>query len=130
MVSMDCFFFFKAKSAYGLRLCGLSSGVCSSDLDVGRARSRSVAEQNWPRATEHLDPLLIEHRSAGQLRASNINAVEESADRLLKGKVGARAEAADVAQRSKCAVGDPETRDVDRQVLLLDRKRTRLNSSH
>src|SRR3546814_5511788 len=35
--------------------------------DVERARSRAVAEQNGLRATEHLDPLLIEHRSAGQL---------------------------------------------------------------
>src|SRR3546814_14026016 len=38
----------------------------------------------------------------------------------MKVKVGARAEAADGVQGSKCAVGDPETRDVYRQDLLLD----------
>src|SRR3546814_5227071 len=39
---MICFFFFKQKTAYEMRISDWSSDVCSSDLDVGEGPDRAV----------------------------------------------------------------------------------------
>src|SRR3546814_8006567 len=40
---MYCFFFFKQKTAYDMRISDWSSDVCSSDLATGRVRQGQLA---------------------------------------------------------------------------------------
>src|SRR3546814_9889092 len=42
---VDCFFFFKQKTAYDLRISDWSSDVCSSDLDVQDAARPAMVAQ-------------------------------------------------------------------------------------
>src|SRR3546814_5975326 len=74
---MDCFLFFKQKTAYELRISDWSSDVCSSDLPVFGAlvgvATRDRAEEQW-RALASLSghfldvvrglPTLVAHRRA------------------------------------------------------------------
>src|SRR3546814_20456059 len=46
-VSVYCFFFFKQKTAYEMRISDWSSDVCSSDLCLGRARPRHGPQTVW-----------------------------------------------------------------------------------
>src|SRR3546814_5452279 len=47
-----CFFFFKQKTAYEMRISDWSSDVCSSDLDVTLVRERDVLLRRRLRNTE------------------------------------------------------------------------------
>src|SRR3546814_6855378 len=51
-----CFFFFKQKTAYDMRISDWSSDVCSSDLSGGD-RPRADAPCPWPIAVGRLDPI-------------------------------------------------------------------------
>src|SRR3546814_1387555 len=42
-----CFFFFKQKTAYEMRISDWSSDVCSSDLRDGPMRRRSAMRWSW-----------------------------------------------------------------------------------
>src|SRR3546814_17353256 len=51
---MICFFFFKQKTAYEMRISDWSSDVCSSDLDAGDGRPSVAAEARRLWAADHL----------------------------------------------------------------------------
>src|SRR3546814_5856471 len=106
-----CFFFFKQKTAYELRISDWSSDVCSSDLaNVGEAEPGAFRAQD-PREPRAI-ALRIDARQTLARRADQPFILIE-------------------AQR---AGGDPELgRQVGDAELLapqIDRKSTRLNSSH
>ena len=42
---INCFFFFKQKTAYEIYQCDWSSDVCSSDLEVSCGSKRETAEE-------------------------------------------------------------------------------------
>src|SRR3546814_2457834 len=117
----DCFFFFKQKTAYEMRISDWSSDVCSSDLDATARAS-----------TEHGERLLTPRYAAPeQIRgepatmASDVYALGLLLHELLTG-----------THPFEAAVSTPE--DMQRAILedspappsLTDRKSTRLNSSH
>src|SRR3546814_5661120 len=51
---MICFFFFKQKTAYEMRISDWSSDVCSSDLDAGDGRPAVAGEARRLWAADHL----------------------------------------------------------------------------
>src|SRR3546814_17919598 len=51
MVSGACFFFFKQKTAYEMRISDWSSDVCSSDLKLVRWRSEFARLHTWRRVS-------------------------------------------------------------------------------
>src|SRR3546814_16493200 len=59
---MLCFFFFKQKTAYEMRISDWSSDVCSSDLD--RSRSRSPPDSSSRRGGRRPLPSALEVRPA------------------------------------------------------------------
>src|SRR3546814_5273532 len=105
------FFFFKQKTAYEMRISDWSSDVCSSDLSrhrhLERARDRSRGErEDVDVVLERFQPLLV--RDAEALLLVDHNEPQSlELDRLGEHGVGA-------------------DDDIDR----VDRKSTRLNSSH
>src|SRR3546814_10121644 len=94
------FFFFKQKTAYELRISDWSSDVCSSDLQDGVQRRVVGAQFHEPRA--------------------------DRAERFHQQFAQGRLERAEALARELCAdgVGGPARQR------LIDRKSTRLNSSH
>src|SRR3546814_4875142 len=44
----SCFFFFKQKTAYEMRISDWSSDVCSSDLDCFELQGAGQCPQHWP----------------------------------------------------------------------------------
>src|SRR3546814_10905671 len=98
------FFFFKQKTAYEMRIRDWSSDVCSSDL-VGQQRPRAVLEDNLAKLGI-VDPMLP---------VAQIPDAARHHDRYrVRNPLGAHR----VAQRLDARIG------------VLDRKSTRLNSSH
>src|SRR3546814_2931912 len=55
----SCFFFFKQKTAYEMRISDWSSDVCSSDLraEPGAFRLAKLLETQWPRNLLRMRPL-------------------------------------------------------------------------
>src|SRR3546814_6789437 len=109
---MFVFFFFKQKTAYEMRISDWSSDVCSSDLPWPCGRSES-----W-----------LFHQPAGEC-ADRRAVVARTLEPRAVGGSGAggdrRAVADGTAWRPAVDRADPGF-----QLRLLDRKSTRLNSSH
>src|SRR3546814_3445407 len=103
------FFFFKQKTAYEMRISDWSSDVCSSDLSLA---IRSMDSDN-------ADAVPASGIS-GQVSANQINSVDGS---QITGVVS-RAASADTASTAQSL--DPNAK----LNLPVDRKSTRLNSSH
>src|SRR3546814_8978049 len=59
-----CFFFFKQKTAYELRISDWSSDVCSSDLIVGQALVLPARLEIGARFGAHVPPGVIDHELA------------------------------------------------------------------
>src|SRR3546814_7562244 len=59
-VSLFCFFFFKQKTAYEMRISDWSSDVCSSDLDMTSATAYQATAPDAP-----LEKATIERRAVG-----------------------------------------------------------------
>src|SRR3546814_4518712 len=106
-----CFFFFKQKTAYEMRISDWSSDVCSSDLARERAGDRR------PRL------------ALGRARRKEEIVAMVPQDHRLRRRVARR-----VGQpRQMARQGAADAGKLDRQVAgagILDRKSTRLNSSH
>src|SRR3546814_2092388 len=103
MVIVVCFFFFKQKTAYEMRISDWSSDVCSSDLEVRRNAAREALE-DYRRAVfpnyEVAINLYLQRFNAG-FRIAGVAPVNARAG-------------------SSCTYN----------VVIKDRKSTRLNSSH
>src|SRR3546814_10363177 len=97
------FFFFKQKTAYEMRISDWSSDVCSSDL----------------RVAVDVDPLDID---AGRVGDAEIDPHRQRVLVALEVRLDVREGVAEQARRL--------AQRVDRILDLLDRKSTRLNSSH
>src|SRR3546814_7306930 len=103
-------FLFKQKTAYEMRISDWSSDVCSSDLQIRGAASDRLHHAQYPA-----------QRDFGmRLIARGIEQGRQQRDNLLHAAVRHRAHQSRIAQF------------VDRgsDLLRLDRKSTRLNSSH
>src|SRR3546814_6761835 len=115
-------FFFKQKTAYEMRISDWSSDVCSSDL---RARAVVFARHRQPvigeprrRALRHL--IEPQQRIVGESGASRTGL-----EQILRTvRIAVRADAREVAPRIVAAAR------ARRGGVLVDRKSTRLNSSH
>src|SRR3546814_3654441 len=59
----DCFFFFKQKTAYEMRISDWSSDVCSSDLSGCVGGSAVAGGRRIPSALRRLLPRCPQHRS-------------------------------------------------------------------
>src|SRR3546814_8587104 len=57
MLFCSCFFFFKQKTAYEMRISDWSSDVCSSDLAVGKNRGKPEIWLDWEGFVEHAEML-------------------------------------------------------------------------
>src|SRR3546814_3165723 len=103
------FFFFKQKTAYEMRISDWSSDVCSSDL-----LQRAAADEDRHHRAPALVELRLDHRAFG-------------------GAIGVRLQLHDLGLRRDRAQKLVETRLLQRRnldILNIDRKSTRLNSSH
>src|SRR3546814_6775983 len=60
----SCFFFFKQKTAYEMRISDWSSDVCSSDLIVRKARARRI-DQSELLCLASLPPMFVAVKTAG-----------------------------------------------------------------
>src|SRR3546814_5474617 len=110
------FFFFKQKTAYEMRISDWSSDVCSSDL-LGEDARRFVGEVEVVAGAVPLPAADVRQR---------LHAVEQGAVALEFG---------DVAEHRQhlvrpVGIGRVLRHHSDRQPAQLDRKSTRLNSSH
>src|SRR3546814_3465711 len=103
-----CFFFVKQKTAYEMRISDWSSDVCSSDLPVNRRQDRFLEEPGKSRRPRSVD------QPGGEAR-QRLAAVPELRQHDLPLLNGERAAAIAVV------IGEG---------LTVDRKSTRLNSSH
>src|SRR3546814_3150700 len=121
------FFFFKQKTAYEMRISDWSSDVCSSDLVVHRevkfellARHFDVEGQRGVEIEGARDMIVIDRAVGDGRRRTARGAFDEAV-------VIDPARNAAPRQVEIEAVGRPIGLDA---IQLLDRKRTRLNSSH
>src|SRR3546814_4073841 len=106
-----CFFFFKQKTAYEMRISDWSSDVCSSDLE---------ADQNADHEGDHLVP---GHRRQAATDRQIAAGHQQAAD--IAGEDDA------VIGRPQPVHGDPEREgQAKRDGGKRDRKSTRLTSSH
>src|SRR3546814_8552478 len=105
---MFVFFFFKQKTAYDMRISDWSSDVCSSDLP-DRADRRVAEHRAGNVAIIHHGRLVAEHGVGKRLSLAD-------RDRSQLDPVGHVADREDARRR--------------RLIPLVDRKSTRLNSSH
>src|SRR3546814_7070702 len=129
MVSVFCFFFFKQKTAYEMRISDWSSDVCSSDLLLPRSEL-AMDEEGDPRA--ELVRRLQEYERFKQ--------AAEDLDTLPR--QGRDTSPAGAFVPDRAAVRLPPPVDLREMLLALhdvlkraalytqDRKSTRLNSSH
>src|SRR3546814_643877 len=63
-----CFFFFKQKTAYEMRISDWSSDVCSSDLDLGAHIAKQLAAEGSRDQLPHLhDPDAFQRAPAARL---------------------------------------------------------------
>src|SRR3546814_5185872 len=121
-VFVFCFFFFKQKTAYEMRISDWSSDVCSSDLGCGR--------ETWPWIDEMLERLELSDKANVSMRA-------------LSGGMKRRVLIAQaLVHRPPVVILDEPTAGVDVELRRTiwsfmsdlhrkgDRKSTRLNSSH
>src|SRR3546814_7410754 len=123
------FFFFKQKTAYEMRISDWSSDVCSSDLRPGDGRGRARHE-----APDQFGPL---HHLRDQLRLSRL--CHQDRSEVSEGLVSACRWPEDIRQ-CRHLLGGQRRRHVSRghgrgfgqqkRQTRLDRKSTRLNSSH
>src|SRR3546814_10896755 len=106
---LRCFFFFKQKTAYEMRISDWSSDVCSSDLGplhidseiAAAAQSTDFVEIDSARAPQRrIDIEVSDRRAVGQI-------LGEGAQRPVRGRLV-----------------------LDEGIDPVDRKSTRLNSSH
>src|SRR3546814_6519850 len=94
MLVCACFFFFKQKTAYEMRISDWSSDVCSSDLESLSAYARqflSVMEKPDVDHIEGLSPAIsIEQKSTSHNPRSTVGTITEIYDylRLLYARVG------------------------------------------
>src|SRR3546814_9744268 len=79
-----CFFFFKQKTAYEMRISDWSSDVCSSDLDVDAAAG--VIELDG--VADHLGQHVAQDRRIEALRSQLGIADQPEHDALLPGRGG------------------------------------------
>src|SRR3546814_6114110 len=70
-----CFFFFKQKTAYEMRISDWSSDVCSSDLDSGQLSLQALSEQ----ADNVSEIVLLIQQLAAQTNLLALNAAIEAA---------------------------------------------------
>src|SRR3546814_10067047 len=133
---MLCFFFFKQKTAYEMRISDWSSDVCSSDLEVSQrreldcrhqlrfARIRAGDHDVAPeRVVEEVSVLGDERDAAAQVvepEFAKVDAVQHDAPLVRVPK------AHEELRRRRLA----GARGADERQSLPDRKSTRLNSSH
>src|SRR3546814_5839559 len=126
------FFFFKQKTAYEMRISDWSSDVCSSDLLFERAGcGRGLLDQRGVllRDLVHRRDCLVDLLDAGALflrrgadLGHDVGDAFHAGDDLFHGLAGLLDEPG--------AVADLLDRIADPPLDLLDRKSTRLNSSH
>src|SRR3546814_2455045 len=76
-VIVDCFFFFKQKTAYEMRISDCSSDVCSSDLALPEDMLTELAECGDSRPVTAAEA----HPSAGQM--ARVKAMLEKAERPM-----------------------------------------------
>src|SRR3546814_3804636 len=121
------FFFFKQKTAYEMRISDWSSDVCSSDLRITKERARR-------RHVDDRAAVALVHQRNGVLAAEENALAHDRVDpaELLK------AAFLDIGHRDHACIVDEDVEaaeallDLAQNVdpRLLDRKSTRLNSSH
>src|SRR3546814_1273383 len=76
--TLVCFFFFKHKTAYEMRISDWSSDVCSSDLECGRGRQQHADRQrSHPVQRRHLQPVRQRHADEREQQAEQCGAVFE-----------------------------------------------------
>src|SRR3546814_8947013 len=121
-----CFFFFKQKTAYEMRIRDWSSDVCSSDLIVG-----SLAGQLVPLAEPGQTVADQQRRHAPvaellhEIGRADVAGHGHADDRYALGVIlGQQRRELGLVERDD-VIGQPVEAD-----LLQDRKSTRLNSSH
>src|SRR3546814_9872812 len=119
-----CFFFFKQKTAYEMRISDWSSDVCSSDLGHQRRRLRQFGVIGGERLQHRADA----EQSLGFLGEGKALALHHLQSRLgrdeLRVQEGGAPPVDRIAEAGRGAV------DPGDQPARLDRKSTRLNSSH
>src|SRR3546814_1840477 len=129
---MYVFFFFKQKTAYEMRISDWSSDVCSSDLlgKVGLAQiaQRRIAGAEIVERNANADRLqLVQRRQRiGVFREEHALGDLHLKPRRRKPVLAERRE----DHRRQVRIGELQRRQVDRQADIVDRKSTRLNSSH
>src|SRR3546814_6589742 len=140
----ESFFFFKQKTAYEMRISDWSSDVCSSDLPAIFGDERRAARDHDAAQHDHRDnapeqrAILVARRDRegreDQRDDEDIvdrqRLLDEEAGVILQARLAAlrgphpraeRGRDADIERRELQTLADPH---------LLDRKSTRLNSSH
>src|SRR3546814_6258274 len=119
------FFFFKQKTAYEMRISDWSSDVCSSDLVAAAKDQDADAFVRGAEGLRRLADLEVDERRLerrGQRAHLDIVARHDARPQLLRHRVGAAA-----AGDGACRFGELAG---ELGCLCLDRKSTRLNSSH
>src|SRR3546814_3365285 len=122
MCSGSVFFFFKQKTAYEMRISDWSSDVCSSDL-CDRRILRSVEEVG-------AEQMRVEFVDASGDR-SHVNTDVDTA--ALLGQIKRRGATCGIelaVKRREAEVAEREARERMVRIECVDRKSTRLNSSH
>src|SRR3546814_7852056 len=118
------FFFFKQKTAYEMRISDWSSDVCSSDL---RGDEAVFVAQGDRRAVRSVAQVLAGGAVVERHRrhAAGHRLERDVAERLRQAREQEQVGAGEVARQRFAALHAAED-----EVRVLDRKSTRLNSSH
>src|SRR3546814_6850610 len=112
-------FFFKQKTAYEMRISDWSSDVCSSDL-VGKGIVGVVDDK----------AIVLGNTSFLEEYDVDLGALAEAADRLRADGATAIYIAVNGKAAGVIAIADPVKETTGEALAALDRKSTRLNSSH
>src|SRR3546814_3200037 len=113
---MYFFFFFKQKTAYEMRISDWSSDVCSSDLQIA-----DIGRDEHPARLRGVEPHIDD-----DLRNPFLDIIEEQDLR----EIGDREQDGDARKAGREECGERGFHRLGGQRRQVDRKSTRLNSSH
>src|SRR3546814_4994073 len=130
-----CFFFFKQKTAYEMRISDWSSDVCSSDLAlllVLKTIRGDITPQDWDGFQKRLETVQMspDNRRATLILTHHLSkGVKLDKQRLLKA-LATLTQRGSVKPIDLASMGYFIMNELAEPELAIDRKRTRLNSSH
>src|SRR3546814_20257592 len=111
VVYVSCFFFFKQKTAYEMRISDWSSDVCSSDLvaraDTRRVETLDARQHGLDKRQRHAEPL----REIGEVGAQIARLVDQRDNLFGDHRLDAREAFADLRQQMLVAIGRASCRE-------------------